>query len=314
MRVLAFACALAMTVHASLLAAQDGHPPAQHSTATAAQARPTRAGTQEHADHNQRSEHRGHAGHDAPPRSSAAERRADQEPETPKEPIPPLSDADRTAAFPELAAHSEHAEHGERVVSMLLVDRLEVWSEDGERGQHWELQAWAGGDLQRVWLRSSGEREDGTTHAADLELLYGRSLTPWWDLLAGVRHDTAPGPAQTWAAVGVHGMAPYKFEVEATAYLGRDGRSTARFEAEYDLLLTNRLILQPSIELELHDRRDLRRDTGAGLSKVEAGLRMRYEITRRFAPYVGLVHERTEAADGQHEREQRWVGGLRLWF
>jgi copper resistance protein B len=237
------------------------------------------------------------------------ERKGDAE--TLKDPLPTITDADRAAAFPEVAPHGHH---GDRIVAMVLVDRLEAWSDHGKRGQHWELQAWAGGDLQRVWLRSSGEREDHKTHAADIELLYGRSLTPWWDLLAGVRHDTAPGPAQTWAAVGVHGMAPYKFEIEATAYVGRDGRSAARFEAEYEVLLTNRLILQPAIELELHDRRDHRRDIGAGLSKVEAGLRLRYEIKRRFAPYIGFVHERIEAADGQQARENRLVGGLRLWF
>jgi copper resistance protein B len=231
--------------------------------------------------------------------------------QTPKEAIPEPTDADRVAAFPDVGAHTMH---GDGVVTMLLVDRLEAWSEDGEPGQHWELQAWAGGDLQRVWLRSEGEREAGTTSDANIELLYGRSLTPWWDMLAGVRHDTAPGAAQDWLAVGVHGMAPYKFEIEATAYLGRNGRSAARFEAEYDVLLSNRLILQPSIELEFRDRRDLNRDIGAGLAKAEAGLRLRYEITRRFAPYIGTVHERAEAADGRKIREKRLVGGIRLWF
>ncbi len=204
--------------------------------------------------------------------------------------------------------------HGNRAVAMLVVDRLEAWSHDGEPGQHWDVRGWLGGDLQRVWLRSEGEREDGVTTAANIELLYGRSVTPWWDVVAGVRHDFAPGTSQDWAAFGVQGMSPYKFEVQATAYLGQNGRSAARLEAEYDVLLTNRLILQPVIELEFHDRRDLRRDTGAGLSKIEAGLRLRYEFPRRFAPYVGVVRERVENAVGQQDDENRLVGGLRLWF
>jgi copper resistance protein B len=229
----------------------------------------------------------------------------------PKEPIPAPTDADRAAAFPPVAAHEKH---GDAIVAMLKIDRLEAWSDNAERGQHWELQGWVGGDLQRIWLRSEGEREHGRSASADIELLYGRSLTPWWDMVAGVRHDIAPGPVRDWAAIGVQGMAPYKFEVEATVYLGGNGRSAARFEAEYDVLLSNRLILQPVIELELHDRRDRRRDTGAGLSSIEAGLRLRYEITRRFAPYVGAVHERAETADGRETRENRLVGGLGFWF
>jgi copper resistance protein B len=250
-----------------------------------------------------------HAAH-APP-AHAAERDTGAPNEQPKEPIPAITDADRTAAFPAVGAHSMH---GDRAVAMLVVDRLEAWSHDGEPGQHWDLYGWLGGDLQRVWLRSEGEREDGVTTAANIELLYGRSVTPWWDVVAGVRHDFAPGASQDWAAFGVQGMAPYKFEVQATAYLGQNGRSAARLEAEYDVLLTNRLILQPVIELEFHDRRDLRRDTGAGLSTLEAGLRLRYEFTRRFAPYVGVVHERIKTADGQAQDENRLVGGLRLWF
>jgi copper resistance protein B len=266
-------------------------------------------------------DHRDHAPATAPPtathdehakhRAEAVSDAALSDTTAPKEPIPAPTDADRSAAFPSVTAHEMH---GDRSIAMLTVDRLEAWSNDGERGQHWELQGWVGGDLQRLWLRSEGEREHDRTTSADIELLYGRSLTPWWDAVAGIRHDSAPGPAQDWLALGVQGMAPYKFEVEATVYLGQNGRTAARFEAEYDVLLTNRLILQPVIELELRDRRDRRRDTGAGVSSIEAGLRLRYEITRRFAPYVGAVHERAETADGRETRENRLVGGVGFWF
>lgn len=252
-----------------------------------------------------------HHDHDAMSHPSAATPSPTTPSAAPAAAVPEPTDADRTAAFPALA--TEHA-HGDRVIAMLTVDRLEAWSHDGEPGQHWALQGWVGGDLQRVWLRSEGEREDGRLASGDIEALYGRSVAPWWDVVVGVRHDLGPGARRDWAALGVQGVSPYKFEVEATAYLGESGRSAARFEAEYDVLLTNRLILQPSIEAELRDRRDVGADIGAGLSKVEAGLRLRYEIVRRFAPYVGLVHERRTHADGADSRETRVVGGVRLWF
>jgi copper resistance protein B len=236
--------------------------------------------------------------------------------QTPRTPIPPITDADREAAKPPAHGHA----HGERVVSKVLFDRLEGWREDGG-GQAWEAQAWIGTDAHRLWVRSGGEREAGRTHAADVEVLYGRPIGRWWDAVVGVRQETRPGPSRTSAAVGVMGVAPYKFEVEATAYLDDDGRLSANAEAEYELLLTNRLILQPLIEAEWHARDDRARGIGAGLSRIETGLRLRYEITRKFAPYVGLVHERSFGGtadllrdEGESTETTKVVAGVRFWF
>jgi len=238
-------------------------------------------------------------------------------PQQPRTPIPPITDADREAAKPPAHGHA----HGDGVFSYLLFDRLEAWDADPGAGQAWEAQGWIGTDRHRLWLRSEGEREDGQTESADVEVLYGRPVARWWDLVAGVRHDIAPGSDQNFAAIGVMGMAPRKFEIEATAYLGASGQTAARVEAEYELLLTNRLILQPVIEAEWHGRRDASRGTGSGLGTVEAGLRLRYEFTRRFAPYVGLVHERNFGGtadfmrdEGGATRDTRVVAGLRFWF
>ena len=117
------------------------------------------------------------------------------------------------------------------------------------------------------------------------------------------------------------GTAPYKFEVEATAYIGQGGQSAARLQAEYETLLTNRLILQPLVELNLYARDDRRRGIGSGLSTLETGLRLRYEITRRFAPYVGVVREqafgKTSALrheEGKSSSDTRLVAGIRIWF
>lgn len=242
-------------------------------------------------------------------------------PTTSRTPIPEITDADRAAARgPDHNDHGMH-DHDDRVYRFLMIDRLETW--DGEHGRAlaWEAAGWVGTDHHRLWLRSEGEREDGSTEHVETELLYGRPIAPWWDLLAGVRHDAAPGASRTELALGVMGMAPYKFEVDATLYVGENGRASVVAEAEYELLLTSRLILQPTLEAEWHSRRDAERGVGAGLSTLEAGLRLRYEWHRRFAPYLGVVHERSFGGtadfareEGDAARETQVVAGVRIWF
>ena len=238
-------------------------------------------------------------------------------PEQPRTPVPPITDADRAAA----SYSNGHAAHDDGIHSFVLFDRLEATDGDHGRGQAWEVLAWLGKDIDKLWLRSEGERVEGRTGSADVELLYGRAISPWWDLVAGVRHDFKPGEAQSHAAIGVIGMAPYKFEVEATAYLGESGDLSARLEAEYDTLLTNRLVLQWLAEAALHGEDDPARGIGSGLSTIEAGLRLRYEIRREFAPYVGLVRERAfgdtaalRRAHGDPVDDTLVVAGVRIWF
>ena len=239
-------------------------------------------------------------------------------PGEPLTPIPALTDADRAAAFPALTNHMEHARE---LNSLVVVNRLEAWDADPGTGAAWEAEGWVGSDLNRLWLRTEGERTGGHTEAADIELLYGRSVAAWWDVVAGLRQDFEPGESQTWAAFGVQGLSPYKFEVQATAYLGESGRTAARLEIEYELLLTNRLVLQPLVELSLFGKDDPARGVGSGLATAEAGLRLRYEISRRFAPYVGVVHEHAlgDTADlrraaGEATHDTRAVAGVRIWF
>lgn len=237
----------------------------------------------------------------------------------PREPIPPVTDADRAAAFPP-GMHG-HELHGSPINSYFLFNRLEASGADSGGGQAWEATGWIGGDVNRLWLRSEGERENGKTESADLDLLYGRAISPWWDVVAGVRQDFKPGESQTFAAIGVQGLAPKKFEVSAMAYIGERGQTAARFEAEYELLLTNRWVLQPLVEVELFGKDDPARHVGSGLSTAEVGLRLRYEITRQFAPYVGVVYERAFGGTADYRRahsekadETRLVVGLRAWF
>ncbi|MEL1264391.1 copper resistance protein B [Pseudoxanthomonas putridarboris] len=239
--------------------------------------------------------------------------------DAPREPIPPVTQDDLAAAFPAVDHHA--MQHASAVNYKATFNRLETWDGDHGTGQAWEGIAWIGTDTDRLWLRSEGERAGGRTESADVEVLYGRSVSPWWDVVAGIKHDFKPGDARSWAAFGVQGMAPYRFEIEATVYVGESGQVAANVEAEYTLRITNRLILQPLVEADFSTRDEPEHGTGSGLNKVEAGLRLRYEITRRFAPYVGVVHERSfgdtadyRRAEGERIRDTRVVAGVRLWF
>ena len=233
-------------------------------------------------------------------------------------PIPVLTDADRAAAQPPSRVHPVH-DNG--IHSLVRFDRLEAVDTDAGTGLEWKGQAWIGTDTDRLWLRSEGRRDDGRTRAAEIEAMYGRPVSRWWDLLVGVRHDFKPGASQDFAAIGITGLAPYKFEVQATAYVGSGGRTAARVEVEYETLLTNRLVLQPMLEAEFSGEADARRGIGTGLTTVETGLRLRYEIVRRFAPYIGVSHERAfggtaalRERDGRETRGTHVVAGVRLWF
>lgn len=200
----------------------------------------------------------------------------------------------------------------------LLFDQLEIRNGDDERPLAWYIKGWMGTDLNRVWLRSDGEVVASQAESASVELLYGRSISAWWDVVLGLRHDFRPGESQSFGAIGLQGLAPQRVDLAATAYIGRDGQGALRLTAEYELLLTNRLMLQPHVELDVYGETDASRGIGSGISSVNAGLRLRYEITRQFAPYVGLNWERVFgktadlASDGVSEL--RGVAGIRMWF
>ena len=192
---------------------------------------------------------------------------------------------------------------------------------DGVSGINIDTRGWVGRDRDRLWFRAEGDGEDGRVGEAQTHVLYGRQYARWWDVVAGVRQDIRPGSPQTWAAFGVQGLAPYWFDIEATGYVGASGRTHARFEVEYELLFTNRLILQPLFEAEVFGKSDPERGIGAGLSSTDLGFRLRYEFRREVAPYVGVTWRNkwgktadfAEAA-GEDSGGARFVTGLRLWF
>jgi copper resistance protein B len=203
---------------------------------------------------------------------------------------------------------------------MVKFDELEAVRRDGDVGFGWELDAWLGGDYDKVWLKFDGERFDGRTESR-AELAWDRIVSPWWSLQVGVRRDELRGPSRTWGMFGVRGHAPYDIEVEASLYAAEGGRTALRVEAETDWLLTQRLVLQPSIELAAYGKDDVRNGIGSGVSEVEIGLRLRYEIVREFAPYLGVQWERKTGASadlaraaGDDPGEFSVVAGVRIWF
>jgi copper resistance protein B len=188
-------------------------------------------------------------------------------------------------------------------------------------GAVWDAQAWFGGDFNKLWLKSEGGRLGGRTEGAKVEALWAHAILPFWDTQFGVRHDFSAGPSREWAAFGVQGISPYWFDIEATGYVGDAGRTAARLKAEYDLYLTQRWVLKPEIELNAYGRADPERNIGAGLSDGQFELRVRYEFTRRFAPYVGFVWDQKFGASANYARrdggsalDHRLVGGLQFFF
>lgn len=213
-------------------------------------------------------------------------------------------------------------EHGAMSFAKVMIDRFEWSSRAGRDGVAWDAEAWHGDDIDKVRLKSEGEAAfgEGLEHG-EAQLLWSRAADPWFDLQAGLRQDFGPGPDRTYAVLGVQGLAPYWFEVEAAAFVSHKGEVSARIEAEYDLRITQRLILQPAaeIDLQLQDVPEL--GLGAGLSTAEAGLRLRYEISPQFAPYVGAQYERAFGDTARFrraagERRGGWslVLGARAWF
>lgn len=237
--------------------------------------------------------------------------------EPPKEPVPPVTEADRAAAFP--SGLDGHAVHDRKINYFVLFDQLE-WQGGPSGGFNLDNNTWIGGDIDRLWLRVDTETENRRVDHASVDALWGHSISRWWDVVAGVRQDFRPGHPQAMAAVGIQGLAPYWFEVQATAYVGGNG-AQVRLEAEYDVLLTNRLIAQPLAEMTIHGKSDRERRIGAGPSALETGLRIRYEIRREFAPYVGITWTRKMFGTADFAREDRervsrarFTVGLRTWF
>ena len=185
----------------------------------------------------------------------------------------------------------------------------------------WDAQAWLGHDLNKLWIKTEGERLNGETEEAEVQALYGRAISSFWDVQVGFRHDARPSPSQDWGVIGVQGLARYFFEIDAALFIGESGNTGLRLNAEYEKLFTQRLILTPEFEMNFYGQNVAEVSLGSGLSDISLSLRLRYEIRREIAPYVGLEWTKYYGnsadfvrRDGYEISDAKAVAGLRIWF
>lgn len=220
--------------------------------------------------------------------------------------------------------HSAHAdmahEHGGGIFHMFRLETDVGSNTDGTSLQGWDLDGWIGTDENKLWLKSEGERADNKLESAEFWALYSRNVSTFWDAQAGIRYDTKP-ESTAYLTLGINGLAPYWFETEAHLFVSEHGDVTARLRQENDLLLTQQLILQPYVEVNLSAQDVHEQDIGAGVTDGKIGLQTRYEFTRKFAPYVDVHYgrkfgETSSIAKNHGEDNDELVGaiGLRLMF
>lgn len=246
------------------------------------------------------------------------------EQQTPAPPVPTDHAAERDYDPATMASSRAQLrlEHGGGTYSKVMANLAEYQARSGGGGYRWEGEAWFGGDLNRLVVKSEGEgsRRDGL-EAAEAQVLYSRAVGPYFNLQAGVRQDFKPTPQRTYATLGAEGLAPYWFDVQGALFLSTQGELLARAEGTYDLRLTQRFILQPRTELNFAAQDTRETGVGSGLSNAELGLRLRYEIRKDFAPYIGVSYDQQfgRTADysralGQDPSRTSFVVGIRAWF
>lgn len=207
------------------------------------------------------------------------------------------------------------------LVFMAVGKKAEIRKTSGHDHFAWDLDAWIGYDLNKLLLRFEGENSEDRVEEAEFQALYSRAVTTNWDFQVGWRRDFRPKPERDWLAVGARGIAPYHFDVDLTAFVGSSGRTAARVDVDYDIVFTQRLILTPELEVDIYGKDDPELNIGSGLSNIEAGLRLRYEIRREIAPYVGINWwsrlgdtKKFARAAGDETSDLELVIGLRAWF
>lgn len=225
------------------------------------------------------------------------------------------------AAFPDLGGMQMKDHMGSTTLFFVSADKLEAHRDDDETAAVWEAKVGWGGDHDRFWLESSGERSEGVSESLETRLFWTHAVSRWWDTAVGLRQDGGEGDPRRWVSVGVQGLAPYFIETELNLFVGESGRTALRMELEYDARLTQRLILQPVVEVTAYGKADADNGVGKGLAELEAGLRLRYEMRREIAPYIGVewarhlgdTADRVRDAGGDVSRSAA-VMGVRLWY
>jgi len=201
------------------------------------------------------------------------------------------------------------------LLTMFVMDRFEVL-DNSENTRVWEGSFWIGYDLNKLYLYSDGEATADGLETSQNELVYSRAIAPFWDTQIGLVYDKNTDASRTWGEVAISGLAPYYFETRAALLFNAEGNIGLRLDAEYEILFTQKLILTPSLEADFYTKDDPKMSLGSGLSNIEAGLRLRYEIRREFAPYIGVTWEKTfgNTRDFNPIDETNFLVGVRFWF
>jgi copper resistance protein B len=217
-------------------------------------------------------------------------------------------------------------EAADPLISMVSINQLEQrLNHDAQSNDrdisHWNAEVWLGKNLDKLWLKTEGELVDGQREESELQVLYSRAIAPYWDLQTGWRGDFNPDQNQHWFAVGLQGLAPYFFELDSALFFGEGGQTALRIDAEYELMFTQKLILSPELETTLYSRNAPKHEQGSGLAKIDAGLRLRYEIRREFAPYIGINWAKKYGNTADISRRNggdietlQWLAGVKIWF
>ncbi|HXR36206.1 MAG TPA: copper resistance protein B [Candidatus Binataceae bacterium] len=234
-------------------------------------------------------------------------------------PMPPAAPSPKDLS-PEAAPYGPPV-MDDMILGHVLFDQMEGRTNGPDNELRWDGEGWVGTDMNRLWLKSEGFIAHGLATDGDQEALYDRPITTYFDAQAGVRYDLDSNPGRVWGAIGIEGLAPYFFQFAPTFYFSDRGYFAGRIAGSYDLLITNRLILQPQVEMNFYSKSQADRGVGSGLSEIDTGLRLRYEITRKFAPYIGFAYTGTygETAsftrqEGGNVNDPRFVFGARIWY
>ena len=242
----------------------------------------------------------------------------------PAPPVPTDHAADAVYGTPAMDMGRHHLQtfHGGQKLFQVFNNLMEYQVRKGRDGYEWNSEAWYGGDINRLWLKSEGDGTFGRSlDRAEVQALYSHAIDPYFNLQGGLRYDFTPNPSRVYATIGIEGLAPSFFELEGALFLSNKGEVMARAEGYYDQRITQRLILQPRAELNFAAQNSRDIGVGSGLSDAELGLRLRYDISRQFSPYVGVQYKRAFGATRRYARDAgedaggwEFLAGIRTWF
>lgn len=207
------------------------------------------------------------------------------------------------------------------ILTKVIIDQLEIRDTNDNKLYVFEGQTWTGKDINKLWIKADVEYHNNKTEELELQALYSRAVTPFWNIQGGIRHDSKSEPSRSWAVIGMQGLAPYLFEIDIAAFIDEEGKAALRVSTEYEILFTQRLVLTPEIEANFYAEDSPDYHEGSGLADIQVGLRLRYHIGRQFAPYLGINWQKQFGSTagfskntGDDVDTTQWVFGVRAWF